>query len=89
MRLLAALLLSSATLAAAAGPNRLPPPLAEKPGLGVALSGGGPRGRAHLGVLQALHELRIPVELIAGTSAGSLVGGLYAQGLDADRVRAP
>ena len=57
MRLLAALLLSSATLAAAAGPNRLPPPLAEKPGLGVALSGGGPRGRAHLGVLQALHEL--------------------------------
>lgn len=50
------------------------------PQLCLALSGGGAKGIAHIGVLKALEELRIPVRCIAGTSAGSLVGGLYASG---------
>ena len=45
---------------------------------GVVLSGGGARGFAHLGVLKALNEAAIYPEIIAGTSAGALVGVLYA-----------
>jgi NTE family protein len=85
-RALAACLLLLAPSLPGFSPNALPEPLSPTPRLGVALSGGGPRGRAHLGTLQALHELRIPVDLVAGTSAGSLVGALYAQSLDLDRV---
>jgi NTE family protein len=51
------------------------------PKVGVALSGGGVRGFAHLGVLQVLEEAGIPVEVIAGTSMGGLVAGLYAAGV--------
>jgi NTE family protein len=86
IRALAACLLLLAPSLPGFSPNALPEPLSPTPRLGVALSGGGPRGRAHLGVLQTLHELRIPVDLISGTSAGSLVGGLYAQSLDLERV---
>lgn len=50
------------------------------PTVGLALSGGGARGIAHLGVLQALEELRVPIHYIAGTSMGSIIGGLYATG---------
>ncbi|MBI1821050.1 MAG: patatin-like phospholipase family protein, partial [Nitrospirae bacterium] len=46
--------------------------------IGVVLGGGGTRGFAHLGVLKVLEEEKIPIDLIAGTSFGSLVGGLYA-----------
>jgi NTE family protein len=49
--------------------------------VGIALSGGGVRGLAHLGVLQVLEEAQVPVHLIAGTSMGGLVGGLYAAGV--------
>lgn len=49
--------------------------------LGLALSAGGPRGIAHLGVLQALVEAGIPIRAIAGTSVGSYVGGLFAAGV--------
>ena len=48
--------------------------------LGIALSGGGARGIAHIGVLQALEEHGIYPEVIAGTSAGAIVGALYAAG---------
>ena len=51
------------------------------PKIGVALSGGGIRGFAHLGVLQALEEAQVPVDVIAGTSMGGLVAGLYAAGV--------
>jgi NTE family protein len=51
------------------------------PKIGVALSGGGVRGYAHLGVLQVLEEAGISVAVIAGTSMGGLVGGLYAAGV--------
>ncbi len=49
--------------------------------VGLALSGGGARGVAHAGVLQALDELNIPVNVIAGTSSGAMVGLLYAAGV--------
>jgi len=49
--------------------------------VGLVLSGGGARGGAHIGVLLALRDLRIPIDYIAGTSMGSVVGGLYATGL--------
>jgi NTE family protein len=54
--------------------------------VGLALSGGGARGFAHVGVLQALVENDIPIDLIAGTSAGSFVGGAYAAGLTVDEI---
>ena len=52
-----------------------------RPKVGLVLSGGGARGVAHVGVLKVLEELRVPVDFIAGTSMGSLVGGLYAAGM--------
>lgn len=52
----------------------------EKYSLGIALSGGGAKGFAHLGVLQALKEYGIEPDIIAGTSAGALAGVLYADG---------
>jgi len=48
--------------------------------LGLVLSGGGSRGVAHIGVLKALEENNIPIDYIAGTSMGAVVGGLYAAG---------
>lgn len=50
--------------------------------VGLALGGGVARGIAHVGVLQALAEAGVPIHCIAGTSAGSLVGALFAAGLD-------
>ncbi len=48
--------------------------------IGLALSGGGARGFAHIGVLKVLVENNIPIDMIAGTSAGSIVGGAFAAG---------
>ena len=53
---------------------------AKRPKMGLVLSGGGARGITHVGVLQVLDELRVPVDYIAATSMGSIVGGLYASG---------
>ena len=53
------------------------------PRIGLALSGGGARGLAHVGVLRALERMGVPIDAIAGTSMGSLVGGLYAAGYNA------
>jgi NTE family protein len=52
----------------------------DRPTVAVVLSGGGAKGIAHIGVLQALEENGIPVDYIAGTSIGAIVGGLYAAG---------
>jgi NTE family protein len=60
----------------------------ERPKIGLALSGGGARGAAHIGVLKVLEEHRIPIDYIAGTSMGSIVGGLYAMGMSADELEA-
>jgi NTE family protein len=54
--------------------------------VGLALSSGGARGIAHVGVLHVLEEEGIPVDLIAGASAGSLFGALYAAGLSLDEI---
>ena len=59
---------------------------ASRPKIGLALSGGGARGAAHVGVLRVLEELRIPVDYIAGTSMGAIVGGLYASGMGPDEI---
>ena len=58
-------------------------------GCGLVLGGGGPRGFAHLGVIRALEEAGVPVDVVGGTSIGAIVGALCALGLDdAARVRA-
>jgi len=59
-----------------------------RPKIGVALSGGGVRVFAHLGILRALEELNVPVDMLAGTSMGGLVAGLYAAGVSLDRLDA-
>ena len=56
---------------------------AGRPRIGLVLSGGGARGAAHIGVLKVLEEYHVPVDAIAGTSMGAVVGGLYASGLSA------
>ncbi|MEA2102380.1 MAG: patatin-like phospholipase family protein [Thermodesulfobacteriota bacterium] len=59
---------------------------AQHPKIGVCLSGGGARGAAHVGVLRVLEQLHVPVDCIAGTSMGAIVGGLYASGLSLDEI---
>jgi NTE family protein len=58
----------------------------DRPKIGLALGGGGARGAAHVGVLRTLEELGIPVDYVAGTSMGSIVGGLYAMGMSPDDI---
>ncbi len=55
----------------------------DRPRIGLVLGGGGARGAAHIGVLKELERLRIPVDVITGTSMGAIVGGLYASGMTA------
>jgi NTE family protein len=57
-----------------------------RPRIGLVLSGGGARGAAHVGVIRMLEEMRIPIDAIAGTSMGAVVGGLYAAGLSGDEI---
>ncbi len=52
-----------------------------RPRIGLVLSGGGARGAAHVGVLKVLEELHVPIDAIAGTSMGAIVGALYASGM--------
>ena len=54
-----------------------------RPRIGLVLSGGGARGLAHVGVLKVLEDLQVPIDVIAGTSMGAIVGGLYASGMRA------
>jgi NTE family protein len=60
--------------------------MANDPKVAVVLGGGGARGLAHIGVLRVLEREKIPIDLIVGTSAGALVGGMYAYLKDADAV---
>jgi NTE family protein len=76
-------------LSAPANPAPLPPTApAGRPVVGLALEGGGALGIAHVGVLQWMEEHHIPIDRIAGTSMGSLVGGLYASGVSPAELRA-
>lgn len=78
----ALVLLSVATVAATEESEAYIP--ARRAKIGLALSGGGARGFAHIGVLRALERAGVPVDFIAGTSMGSIVGGLYATGYSVD-----
>ena len=60
----------------------IPPPTPRLPRIGIALGGGGTKGFAHVGVIKALEAQGLQPQLIAGTSAGSVVGALYASGID-------
>ena len=54
--------------------------------VGLALGGGGARGMAHLGILKVLEENNVPIDFIAGTSMGAIIGAMYAQNPDAKEL---
>ncbi|WP_417614283.1 patatin-like phospholipase family protein [Oceanisphaera sp.] len=57
-----------------------------RPKIALVLSGGGAKGAAHIGVIKVLEALRIPVDIVTGTSMGAYVAGMYALGLDASEL---
>ncbi len=57
-----------------------------RPKIGLVLAGGGAKGAAHVGVLKVLEAMRIPIDVVVGTSMGSIVGGLYASGMRAEDI---
>lgn len=59
---------------------------AQRPKIGVVLSGGGAKGLAHIGILKAIDSAGLKVDYITGTSMGSIIGGLYAIGYSADSI---
>ena len=90
----AAFWLAAATINVAPAVAQEPPDTASpatptpphRPRIGLVLSGGGARGVAHIGVLKVLEEQHVPIDAIAGTSMGAVVGGLYASGLSAREI---
>src|SRR6267143_7313211 len=64
------------------------PAKADRPRIALALSGGAARGIAHVGVIKALTECGIPIDCVAGTSAGALVGGAFASGMPMTEIEA-
>ncbi|WP_457665850.1 patatin-like phospholipase family protein [Thiolapillus sp.] len=62
------------------------PSAQHRPKIGLVLSGGGARGAAHVGVLKVIEELHIPIDYIAGTSMGAIIGGLYASGMSPEEI---
>ncbi len=87
--LAAALLAASLAAPARAQPAETPPGAeAKRPRIGLVLSGGGARGLAHVGVLKVLERERVPIDMIAGTSMGAIIGGLYASGMSATQLEA-
>src|SRR5262245_22145555 len=71
-------------VAASAAPAATAP---HRPRVGLVLAGGGAKGGAHVGVLKVLEELHVPIDCIAGTSMGALVGAGYASGIPADELQ--
>lgn len=67
--------------------NRCPPNL-NRPCVALVLGGGGARGAAHIGVIEALEAQHVPIDIIVGTSIGAFVGGLYASGKSIDEIHA-
>ena len=59
---------------------------AREPVIAIALGGGGAKGFAHIGILKVLKQHNIPIKVVAGTSAGAIVGSLYASGMSPDRL---
>ena len=58
-----------------------------RPKVGVVLGGGGAKGASHIGALKYIEEIGIPVDYVAGTSMGSIIGGLYAMGYEPDEMQ--
>ena len=58
----------------------------KRPKIGLALGGGGARGLAHIGVIKILEKNKIPIDLIAGSSIGAIIGGFYASGLNIKEI---
>ncbi len=59
---------------------------APRPRVGLVLAGGGALGLAHIGVLRVLEQMQVPVDCVAGTSMGAIIGGLYAAGYSPDEL---
>ena len=77
---------SAASSPAVTSSPGVPNKTATRPTVGLALSGGGARGLAHIGVLQELTEAGVPIDRIAGSSMGAVIGGLYACGVSPDSL---
>lgn len=60
--------------------------LSSRPKVGLVLSGGGARGAAHVGVIRLIEEMGIPIDYVAGTSMGAIIGALYSIGYTADEM---
>ena len=74
----ALLVVTSAGVQATEAENNVAP---ARPRIGLVLGGGGAKGAAHIGVLRVLDEMRVPVDCVAGTSMGALIGGTFASGM--------
>jgi NTE family protein len=87
-RVFAAALCTFATLTAVAAPDSPAPSAVPpvRPRIGLVLGGGGAKGGAHIGVIKVLEEMRIPVDCIAGTSMGAIVGAAYSTGMSAQEL---
>lgn len=64
----------------------IPPAISGRPRIGLALGGGGMRGAAHVGVIRVLQQAGVPIDCIAGTSIGAVIGGMYCAGVDMDTI---
>ena len=73
-------------IALSAGSGAAEPQAPARPRIGVAFGGGSARGLAHVGIIRWFEEHRIPIDLVAGTSMGGLVGGAFASGMSADEI---
>ncbi len=80
------LLLAAGVLPRAAAAEGPAPGHEGRPRIGLVLGGGGARGAAHIGVLKELERLHVPVDAIAGTSMGAVIGGLYAAGVSPEQL---
>lgn len=58
----------------------------QRPKIALVLSGGGAKGAAHIGVLKVLEKYQVPIDIIVGTSVGSIVGGMYSVGYSPDEI---
>jgi NTE family protein len=74
-------------LAAQPEPVAAPATSTARPRIGLVLAGGGAKGGAHVGVLKVLEQMHVPIDCIAGTSMGALVGAGYASGIPADELQ--
>ncbi len=61
-------------------------PASDRPTIGLVLGGGGARGPAHIGVLKVLREMRVPVDYVAGTSMGAVIGALFSLGMTPEEI---